>query len=163
MNTDKLKNHDFLKADEYGQITLYDGTLLVRIYPAGDCDTIDAANPDMENLRHALYAARECGEVPPDVSIFILPDHKTSLDIDTGKSFTLPVVVADGAGHLKIGTYTLEYKGAPVALDDDGQCDTTALGFALRTAQLEGFIPEDLDYVLNDGGGLEKIIKTNHY
>lgn len=77
----KLETANHLKADGYGFMTLHDGTLLLRQYPQGDYDTIDAANPDLENLRRALYDARECGEVPADVSIFILPDGST-INID---------------------------------------------------------------------------------
>lgn len=76
-----MENPIPLLADD-GLMTLPDGTLLVRQYPEGDCDTIDAANPNLENLRWALYDARECG-LAEDGSIFLLPDGST-FNIDTG-------------------------------------------------------------------------------
>ena len=70
-----------LKADEHGFMMLPNGLLLVREYPEGDYDTIDAANPNLDNLRHTLYEARECGLVEADASIFLLPDGRT-INID---------------------------------------------------------------------------------
>ena len=48
--------------------------LIVRRYDAGDCDTIAWPNPDQENLRSALYDAREMGQIPGDTTSVLLPD-----------------------------------------------------------------------------------------
>jgi hypothetical protein len=50
-----------IKCDEHGDATLY-GELLICRYLAGDCDTIDFKNPNMTNLKHALYDLRECSD-----------------------------------------------------------------------------------------------------
>jgi hypothetical protein len=47
--------------------------LLIKRYDAGDCDTIDADSPDMDNLKSALFDAREMGVIPA-VSIAVLPN-----------------------------------------------------------------------------------------
>lgn len=46
---------------EDGHLTLFGEMLIVR-YLEGDCDTIDADAPDMDNLKHALFDARESDE-----------------------------------------------------------------------------------------------------
>ena len=54
-----------------------DDVLLLRRYDAGDCDTIPWPNPDkgdLENLRAALYDAREMGQIPGDTTSVLLPD-----------------------------------------------------------------------------------------
>jgi hypothetical protein len=48
-------------------------TILTRVYDAGDCDTIRWPNPDLENLRGALFDAREQGFIP-DLGVVKLPD-----------------------------------------------------------------------------------------
>lgn len=70
-----------LIADESGLLTLPNGDLLICRYDEGDCDTINAAEPDLNNLRRALFDARECGEIPSDCSIVMLPFGGT-FDID---------------------------------------------------------------------------------
>lgn len=55
--------------DEFGR---KESTLIV-CYPEGDYDTISAKNFDGENLRKALYDAREIGELPPDCDFVELP------------------------------------------------------------------------------------------
>jgi hypothetical protein len=50
-----------------------DNVLLLRRYDAGDCDTINWPNPDTDNLRAALYDAREMGLMPNDNNV-MLPD-----------------------------------------------------------------------------------------
>ena len=47
--------------------------ILVCRYDAGDCDTINWPNPNEENLRRALYDARETGVIP-DVQLVTLPN-----------------------------------------------------------------------------------------
>lgn len=37
------------------------GPIVLRVYPEGDCDTIKWPNPNMENLRAALFDDRETG------------------------------------------------------------------------------------------------------
>lgn len=54
MTTHKLGNHA-------GRMTLF-GELLLVIYDAGDCDTICATEPDMDNLKRALFDVRECDD-----------------------------------------------------------------------------------------------------
>jgi len=54
-----MKTHQLTA--ENGMLCLYGDLLLVR-YPEGDCDSIDASNPDMTNLKHALYDERECSD-----------------------------------------------------------------------------------------------------
>jgi len=49
--------------------------LLVCHYDAGDCDTIKWPNPNKENLRSALFDAREMGLIP-DEPYVELPDGK---------------------------------------------------------------------------------------
>ena len=56
-----------------GVLCLPDGDILIRFYPEGDCDIIRADAIDGDNLRCALYAARECGELPPDCDAVALP------------------------------------------------------------------------------------------
>ena len=51
-----------------------DNPILIRIYDAGDCDTIKWPNPNIENLRIALYDCRETGVLPHDIVSVILPD-----------------------------------------------------------------------------------------
>lgn len=75
-------NSNVLRADPRdGQMLLPDGTPLFHRYPEGDYDSIDAMNPDMDQLYAALYDSRECGEVP-NVSAFILPNGE-EFNIDT--------------------------------------------------------------------------------
>lgn len=49
--------------------------LLLRLYDAGDCDTIrwPLRDRDRENLKAALFDAREMGLIP-DVASVLLPD-----------------------------------------------------------------------------------------
>lgn len=54
MTTHILGNHA-------GRMTLF-GTVLYVQYPEGDYDTICATEPDMENLKRALYDVRECND-----------------------------------------------------------------------------------------------------
>lgn len=69
-----------LLSNEGNEMLTPDGELIVYQYDAGDVDTIDAMNPDMDMLYHALYDARECGWVP-NVRVFILPNGgKITLD-----------------------------------------------------------------------------------
>lgn len=49
--------------------------LMVSHYDAGDCDTIAWPEYDAENLRSALYNAREMGLIPFVHSV-LLPDGK---------------------------------------------------------------------------------------
>lgn len=54
-----------------------DDVLLLRRYDAGDVDTIPWPNPDkgdLENLRAALYDAREMGQIPGNTTSVLLPD-----------------------------------------------------------------------------------------
>lgn len=62
-----------LQRSEGGELLTPDGELIVYRYDDGDVDTIDANEPDLDKLHHALYDARECGEVP-NVRVFILPN-----------------------------------------------------------------------------------------
>ena len=58
--------------------------LLLRIYPAGDADTIlwPMSAKDRGNLAVCLFDARETGELPGDVQEVELPDGST-FAIDT--------------------------------------------------------------------------------
>lgn len=72
---------------------------------------------------------------------------------------SMPTMVMDGAGNLTINGTVLEYEGKPVSVDDvEKPCGDFRLGRALRVAQIAGLIPDHCEYVLNDGGGLDKII-----
>jgi hypothetical protein len=66
-----------LIADEFGFVCLPDGGLLICHHPEGDVDTINAKDPDIKNLRRALYDCRECGLIEPNVEVFVLPDGST--------------------------------------------------------------------------------------
>lgn len=56
-----------------GDLYLDPEKILLCIYPAGDCDRIRAKNPNQNNLRSALYDARETGELPLDCKSVLLP------------------------------------------------------------------------------------------
>ena len=61
--------------DEEGSLAAGDILLLVR-YPAGDCDRCPwpmTTEEEKHNLASALYDAREMGEIPDDMSVW-LPD-----------------------------------------------------------------------------------------
>jgi len=45
--------------------------LLLVIYPEGDCDTIDAEQPDVELLKRALYDEIECSDTLKHGDTFI--------------------------------------------------------------------------------------------
>lgn len=49
---------------------------LMVAYPSGDYDVIKWPNPETDNLRSALYDAREMGLIP-DVGEVVLPDGAT--------------------------------------------------------------------------------------
>ena len=70
---DHLKGHNPKDYEMYSQAVTGDMVLLMRGYDAGDCDTIHWPNPNEENLRAALFDAREQGFIP-DLPTVILPD-----------------------------------------------------------------------------------------
>ena len=52
-------------------------SMLIRSYPAGDCDAIPFPmldESDAENLAHALFSERECNPFFPSDAIIELPD-----------------------------------------------------------------------------------------
>ena len=51
--------------------------ILIYHYAAGDIDTIDANNPNMDHLRSALYDCRETGLIPHNTQAFTLPNGTT--------------------------------------------------------------------------------------
>lgn len=51
-----------------------DNVILIKQYDAGDYDTIKFPKPNEENLRSALYDARETGVIPGDTTEVELPD-----------------------------------------------------------------------------------------
>jgi len=51
-------------------------TLLIRFYSDGECDTIEANEPNEENLRAALYDERETGGLPADCTEVYLPNGR---------------------------------------------------------------------------------------
>lgn len=57
-----------------GMLALPNGDVLVCRYSAGDCNTIDAAEPNQEDLHLALYDEREIGGLPADCRSVELPN-----------------------------------------------------------------------------------------
>ena len=57
--------------DENGTLYLPSRKILLVMYPAGDVDTISTKNPNVENLRNALYDAREMGDIPNVPSVYL--------------------------------------------------------------------------------------------
>jgi hypothetical protein len=51
--------------------------VLLYHYPEGDVDTISSKNPNLDHLASALYDCRECGLIPSDTTLAILPDGST--------------------------------------------------------------------------------------
>lgn len=71
---------------------------------------------------------------------------------------TMPVMIMDGAGFLTINGVTLrDHHGRINDEVLDGEGGEWRLGFALRTAQLEGHIPAHCEFVLDNGGSYHKI------
>ena len=57
------------------------GVVLLRRYDGGDADTIRWPKPNEENLKSALFDAREMGLLPPFAEEVVLPDG-TPFEID---------------------------------------------------------------------------------
>ncbi len=70
---DYLKEHCPSDYEMYSKAATDDMVILIRGYDAGDCDTIRWPKPNEENLRAALFDAREQGLIP-DLPTVILPD-----------------------------------------------------------------------------------------
>lgn len=76
----------------HGKMYLTPEDALICIYPEGDMDLIDAETPDEDNLRRALYACREVGELPANCKEVYLPNGRL-FSIDT--AITKPEVTDD--------------------------------------------------------------------
>lgn len=77
----------------------------------------------------------------------------------------IPMMQVDGHGRLLVNGHVLKFCNKAMFIDDEEKEGFSfQLGYALRTAQLEGHIPQHCEYVLNDGGGMEMINRdlTNH-
>lgn len=59
-----------------GFIHINPDCILLKVHPEGDCDTIHATHPNLDNLAGALYDAREVGDLPPNCREVLLPDGK---------------------------------------------------------------------------------------
>ena len=57
--------------DGNGTLFLPNKTILLVRYASGDVDTISTENPNVENLRNALYDAREMGEIPNVPAVYL--------------------------------------------------------------------------------------------
>lgn len=142
-----------LGVDEQGNLTL-DGELLICRHDEGDCDTIDAAEPDMDHLSRALYAARECGELPPDQSYVTLPDG-TQFDFERWDGYKL--MLLNGAGECEIKGEVIVCGHEPVVVGMHGECDEAALRCALVQARYDGLIPAHHKHIRQDDGSIFKI------
>ncbi len=66
--------------DEVNRQMFTEDPMIIVSYDAGDCDSINWPNPNLENLARALYGDRECGIIP-DHPVVLLPDG-TEFNID---------------------------------------------------------------------------------